>query len=142
MGRLPILTTLDPLDIAALKRILTEPKNALVKQYSTLFSLDGVELEFDDDALTAIAEKAHKNEMGARGLRSIVESIMTRVMFEIPSNLDIAKVVITRECVEQGSEPKLILDKNNHGISPAAGRQPLKSNPDATAPPETAHPNP
>ena len=113
VGRLPILTTLDPLDIAALKRILTEPKNALVKQYSTLFSLDGVELEFDDDALTAIAEKAHKNEMGARGLRSIVESIMTRVMFEIPSNLDIAKVVITRECVEQGSEPKLILDKNN-----------------------------
>ena len=113
VGRLPILTTLDPLDIPALKRILTEPKNALVKQYATLFALDGVELEFDDDALTAIAEKAHKNEMGARGLRSIVESIMTRVMFEIPSNPDIAKVIITRECVEQKGEPRLILDKNS-----------------------------
>lgn len=113
VGRLPVMTTLDPLDIAALKRILTEPKNALVKQYAALFALDGVELEFDDEALIAIAEKAHKNEMGARGLRSIVESVMTKVMFEIPSNLDIAKVVITRECVEQKGEPKLILDKNN-----------------------------
>ncbi|MBQ3077201.1 MAG: ATP-dependent protease ATP-binding subunit ClpX, partial [Clostridia bacterium] len=113
VGRLPVLTTLDPLDVPALKRILTEPKNALVKQYGMLFSLDGVELEFDDDALTAIAEKADTNEMGARGLRSIVEAVMTKVMFEIPSNLDISKVIITRDCIEKGAEPEIVIDKNN-----------------------------
>ncbi|MBQ3391520.1 MAG: ATP-dependent protease ATP-binding subunit ClpX [Clostridia bacterium] len=113
VGRLPVLTTLDPLSIEALKRILVEPKNALVRQYAALFALDGVELEFEDDALTAIAEKAYSNEMGARGLRSIVESVMTGVMFEIPSNIDISKVIITRDCLEHHGEPKLVFDKNN-----------------------------
>ena len=113
VGRLPVLTTLDPLDIPALTRILTEPRNALARQYAQLFMLDGVELEFEEAALTAISKKAYENEMGARGLRSIVERIMTRIMYDIPTNLDIVKVVITEDCVEKGAEPTLIMEAQN-----------------------------
>ena len=86
IGRLPVLTSLDPLDKKALRRILTEPKNAIVRQYKKLFLLDGVELEFTDDALDMIVDKAVEYKLGARGLRSIVETIMVDPMYEVPSN--------------------------------------------------------
>lgn len=85
IGRLPILTSLDPLDKVALRRILTEPKNAIVRQYKKIFLLDGVELIFTDDALDLIVDKAVEYKLGARGLRSIVETIMVDAMFEVPS---------------------------------------------------------
>jgi ATP-dependent Clp protease ATP-binding subunit ClpX len=110
VGRLPVITTLNPLDMAAMKSILTDPKNALTKQYAALFALDGVELSFDDGALTAIAQKACEEGMGARGLRSIVEKIMTKVMYDVPSDLDVTKVVVTEECVKNGAPPELITD--------------------------------
>ena len=105
IGRIPVIATLDNLDEEALIRILTEPKNALVKQYKKLFHIEGVELEFQSDALRAVAEKALKNKTGARGLRGIIESIMTDVMFEVPSEDDIQKVTITRDVVEGAEEP-------------------------------------
>ncbi|TQS76124.1 ATP-dependent protease ATP-binding subunit ClpX [Ornithinibacillus gellani] len=109
IGRLPIIGSLEPLDKDALVQILTQPKNALVKQYSKLFQMDNVELEFEEDALTEIAKRAIERKTGARGLRSIIESIMLDVMFELPSREDIEKCVITKETVvsETGS-PKLI----------------------------------
>ncbi|HLR80507.1 MAG TPA: ATP-dependent protease ATP-binding subunit ClpX [Bacillota bacterium] len=111
IGRLPVIGSLEPLDEEALVKILTEPKNALVKQYRKLFQMDGVELEFEDEALVEIAKKAIERKTGARGLRSIIESIMLDVMFELPSREDIKKCVITEETVmnENGS-PKLIFN--------------------------------
>ncbi|SET69627.1 ATP-dependent Clp protease ATP-binding subunit ClpX [Oceanobacillus limi] len=109
IGRLPVIGSLEPLDEDALVEILTKPKNALVKQYEKLFQMDNVELEFEDDALVEIARKAIERKTGARGLRSIIESIMLDVMFELPSRADIEKCVITKDTVvnENGS-PKLI----------------------------------
>ncbi len=109
IGRLPIVVTLDALDEDALVRILTEPRNALVKQYQKLFKLDDVELEFTQDALFAIARKATARKSGARGLRSIMESIMLNIMFEIPSRDDVNKCMITKEVVEAIEEPTLVL---------------------------------
>jgi ATP-dependent Clp protease ATP-binding subunit ClpX len=109
IGRLPIVVTLDALDEDALVRILTEPRNALVKQYQKLFKLDDVELEFAQDALFAIARKAMARKSGARGLRSIMESIMLNIMFEIPSRDDVNKCMITKEAVEAIEEPTLVL---------------------------------
>ena len=86
IGRLPVLTSLDPLDREALRRILTEPKNAIIRQYKKLFQLDGVELEVSDDALDVIVDKAIEYKLGARGLRSIVETIMVDAMYEIPGS--------------------------------------------------------
>ena len=86
IGRLPVLTSLDPLDRDALRRILTEPKNAITRQYKKLFLIDGVKLEFTDDALDAIVDKAIEYKLGARGLRSIVETVMVDAMFEVPSS--------------------------------------------------------
>ncbi len=108
VGRLPIVTTLDNLNVKALKQIFVEPKNALLKQYKTLFQMDGVELEFDDDAVQLIAEKAAEKETGARGLRTIAEDIMLDIMYEIPSISNAKKVIITRDCVEKKSSPKII----------------------------------
>ncbi len=105
VGRLPVITPLRSLDRAALVRILTEPKNAITKQYASLMELDGVTLEFESDALEAIADKAVDMEIGARGLRSIMESVMTDVMFRVPSDSTINRVVITAECVKNGTEP-------------------------------------
>lgn len=105
VGRLPIVVTLDALDEDALVKILVEPKNALVKQYKKVLELDGVELEFTPEALTAIARLAITRNTGARGLRAIIEKLMTDLMFEIPSRSDIKKVVITKEMVEEGKEP-------------------------------------
>ncbi len=105
IGRLPITVALDNLDRAALVKILTEPKNAIVKQYIRLMDLDGVKLSFDDGAIEAIADKAIKRKTGARGLRSILEETMTDVMFRIPSDESISEVIITRDSVENGVAP-------------------------------------
>lgn len=107
IGRLPVLAALEQLTVDDLVRILTEPRNALVKQYQTLLSYDGVELEFDQDALEAIATKAIKRKTGARGLRSIIEEVMMDVMFEIPSQEDVTKVRITKEAVDGTAAPVL-----------------------------------
>ncbi|MDE7388065.1 MAG: AAA family ATPase, partial [Muribaculaceae bacterium] len=96
IGRLPILTHLDPLDRDALRRVLTEPKNAITRQYEKMFAMDGVKLTFEPDALDLIVDKAIEYKLGARGLRSIVESIMVDAMFEIPST-DIKQLSITRD---------------------------------------------
>lgn len=108
IGRLPVIVTLDELDVDALKMIMTETKNALVKQYEKLFELDGVELEMTDDAIDAIAHKAIERKTGARGLRSIFEKIMNEVMYEIPSRENVSKCIVTEETVNNGNEPKLI----------------------------------
>ncbi|MDQ0285481.1 ATP-dependent Clp protease ATP-binding subunit ClpX [Desulfofundulus luciae] len=108
VGRLPIIVTLDALDEEALIRILTEPKNALVKQYEKLFELDGVSLEFHPDALRTVAQEALKRNTGARGLRAILEDIMLDVMYEIPSREDIARVIITKETILKKEKPLVV----------------------------------
>ncbi len=108
VGRVPIIATLEALDIEALVKILTEPKNALVKQYKKLFELDGVDLEFMEDALQAIAEEAMQRNTGARGLRAIIEDIMLEVMYEVPSRLDVTKVVVTRDVIMKKEKPLLV----------------------------------
>ena len=112
IGRLPIVATLKELDKEALKKIVVEPKNALVKQYKKLLEIDGVELEFKDEALEAIVNKAIELKTGARGLRSIIEGIMTDIMFEIPSNPKITKCIITRETVENGEKPEVVINED------------------------------
>lgn len=107
VGRVPVVVSLDNLDEKALVQILTEPKNALVKQYKNLLAMDEVELEFEPEALTAIAEKALKHKTGARGLRAIIEKIMLDIMYEIPSDTDISRVIITKEAV-LGGKPEVI----------------------------------
>ncbi len=107
IGRLPVVAALEQLTTDALVRILTEPRNALVKQYQTLLSYDGVELEFDEDALQAIANKAIERKTGARGLRSIIEETMMDIMFEIPSRVEVTKVRITKDAVEGKDKPIL-----------------------------------
>ncbi|OIQ61496.1 ATP-dependent Clp protease ATP-binding subunit ClpX [Moorella thermoacetica] len=108
VGRLPVIVTLDALDEAALMRVLTEPRNALVKQYQKLFEMDGVTLEFKEDALVTIAREAIKRETGARGLRAILEEIMLDVMYEIPSRNNISKCIITKDVVLRKEEPLLL----------------------------------
>lgn len=107
VGRLPIIVTLEALDNDALVRILKEPKNSLVKQYKKLFELDNVTLEFTDEALVAIANEAIKRNTGARGLRAIIEEVMTDIMFDIPSRTDIIKVKITEETIKEKKEPEI-----------------------------------
>ena len=120
VGRLPIIATLQELDREALIKIVTEPKNALVKQYKKLLELDGVELEFEPEALNAIVDKAIDRNTGARGLRSIIEDIMRDIMFDIPSNLRIEKCIITRDTVEKKAPPILELYKENE-VDPKRG---------------------
>ena len=112
IGRLPVIATIKELDKEALARILVEPKNSLVKQYKKLFEIDNVELEFEPEAINAIVDKAIERKTGARGLRSIIEEIMTDIMFEIPSNHKIAKCTITKETVLNGTEPEVIIDES------------------------------
>lgn len=112
VGRLPVLVTLDPLDKDALVKILSEPKNALTKQYTRLLEMDGVRLEFEEGALEAVAEKALKLNTGARGLRSVMEGIMTNVMFQTPSDDSIHAVVITPDAVEGKAEPTVVRNAN------------------------------
>ncbi|HAV90823.1 MAG TPA: ATP-dependent Clp protease ATP-binding subunit ClpX, partial [Eubacterium sp.] len=110
VGRVPVVVSLDSLDEEALVRILVEPKNAIVKQYQALFKLEDVELDFTDEALRAIAKKALERKTGARGLRSILEETMMEIMYEVPSNDQISRCVITKETVTEGKEPELELD--------------------------------
>lgn len=112
VGRLPIIATLKELDKEALIDIVTKPKNALVKQYKKLMELDNVELEFEPEALELIVDKAIERKTGARGLRSIIEDIMRDIMFEIPSNPKIEKCIVTKETVQLGEPPKVIINNN------------------------------
>ena len=109
IGRIPVVATLELLDEEALVSILKKPKNALVKQFQKLLELDGVELEFEDDALRAIAKKAIERNTGARGLRSIVENIMMDIMYEVPSREDIKKIILTEKTVNEEEEPVVVL---------------------------------
>ena len=108
IGRLPVITTVSPLDRDALVRILTEPRNALIKQYTRMFEIDGVELEFTPEAVEAVADQALLRSMGARGLRAIMEEVLLPVMFDVPSEEDIARVVITREVVLDNVNPTIV----------------------------------
>ncbi len=108
IGRLPLIASVSKLDNQALVQILTEPRNALVKQYQRLFDMDGVELEFDDGAIASIADKALERGTGARGLRAIIEEVLLSVMYDVPSRGDVAKVIVTREVVEDGISPTLV----------------------------------
>lgn len=109
IGRLPVMVTLEELNKQALVRIIKEPKNAILKQYKKLFQIDGVELEIEEDAINRVAEKAIERKTGARGLRSILEHVMTDVMFEIPSRTDIKKCIITKGTIDQNTGPTLVL---------------------------------
>ena len=114
IGRLPIVATLKDLDRDALIQILVEPKNSLVKQYQKLFEIDGVELVFEQEALEAIVDKAIERKTGARGLRSIIEERMRDIMFEIPSNPDIEKCIITKETILDNKGPELVINENKN----------------------------
>lgn len=108
VGRLPVIATVDALDETALMRILVEPKNALIKQYQKFFHMDVIDLEFKEEAIRAIAQRALKHNTGARGLRSIIEEIMLEVMYDIPSRKDIAKVIVTEDVVFKNEDPLLV----------------------------------
>ena len=108
VGRIPVVAVLDPLDEKALINILKEPRNALTKQYQKLLDMDGVELEFAPDALSAIATQAIKLKTGARGLRTIVENAILGVMYEVPGDLTVKKIVITKDCIENGASPEVV----------------------------------
>lgn len=108
VGRVPIIASLDPLDETALIDILTKPKNALVKQYRKFFELDGVDLEFRDDALREIAQQAIARKQGARGLRAIIEAIMLNVMYEVPSRTDVTKCIVTRDVIVNREDPLMV----------------------------------
>ncbi len=125
IGRLPVLATLEELDEDALVEILTKPKNALVKQYQKLLEYDGVELEFEDEALVEIAKQAIERKTGARGLRSIIEKIMLDVMFDLPSREDIKKCIITKETVTDNLPPKLLLEDGT--VAKEATKKPKES---------------
>ena len=121
VGRLPVLTSLDELDKTALVRILTEPKNAITKQYKALFELDGVELDFDMGALEAIADKTLEKGTGARGLRSIIEAVLQPVMYDVPSDPTIERVAITSGCVANGVPP--LIERNPSHRKRAVGAE-------------------
>ncbi|MCO6334566.1 ATP-dependent Clp protease ATP-binding subunit ClpX [Staphylococcus epidermidis] len=113
IGRVPIVANLETLDVAALKNILTQPKNALVKQYTKMLELDNVELEFSEEALSAISEKAIERKTGARGLRSIIEEALIDIMYDVPSSENVSKVVITEQTIYEEIEPELYDDEGN-----------------------------
>jgi ATP-dependent Clp protease ATP-binding subunit ClpX len=117
IGRLPVITSVHNLDREALLQILVEPRNALVKQYQRLFELDGVELDFEREALEAIADQAILRQTGARGLRAIMEEVLQGVMYEVPSRKDVARVVITADVVLSNVNPTLI-PRDSRGRGP------------------------
>ena len=119
VGRIPVMVPLNDLDEDALVRILTEPKNSLIKQYEKLFRLDGVKLTFDDSSLRAVAKLALERNTGARGLRSLLESAMQEIMYEIPSRLDIAEVKITPACINGTGKSDYIYNKDLLAEPPA-----------------------
>jgi ATP-dependent Clp protease ATP-binding subunit ClpX len=113
LGRLPVIATLHELNEDSLIRILKEPKNALVKQYAKLFEFEGVELKFTDEALKAVAKEALSRKSGARGLRSILESSMLDIMYDLPSLKDVQECVIGEEVITRGEQPLLLYAKEN-----------------------------
>lgn len=117
IGRLPVIVTLDELSEDALVKIITEPKNAILKQYRKLFRIDGVELEIEEEAIRAVAKKAIERKTGARGLRSILEGVMTDIMYDIPSRDDVKKCIITKETIENGAQPTLVTNEENKNIA-------------------------
>ena len=123
VGRLPVIVTLGSLDRQALVQILTEPKNALVKQYQKLFEMDDSLLEFEPDALEAIADKALARNTGARGLRAIIEEIMLDVMYDIPSANNVEKCIVTKDTVETRKVPQLVINENRKPLKKAAGKK-------------------
>lgn len=123
VGRLPIVVTLQSLDKKALVQILTEPKNALVKQYQKLLEMDDVLLEIQEDALELIAEKAISRNTGARGLRAILEEIMLGVMYDIPSMTNVEKCIISKDVIENSSEPELILNENRKSLKKSGSKK-------------------
>lgn len=127
VGRVPVCVALDALDEAALIKILIEPKNAITKQYKKLFEIDGVELEFDEGAIEEIAKKSFSRKIGARGLRAIMESSMMDIMFEIPSDANIIKCIITREVIQGKEKPKLIMAEEGVVRKPQVKRSSKKS---------------
>lgn len=120
IGRLPVVATVEQLDREALIRIMTEPRNALIRQYAKMFELDGVDLEIAPEALEAIADLAVERKTGARGLRAIMEDVLGPLMFEIPSSEDISKVVITRESVVDGADPLMVRQKPSRALDDSA----------------------
>lgn len=128
VGRLPVIAVLDDLDEDALVKILSEPKNAILKQYKYMFSLDNIELEITDDAMRAIAKKAAERKTGARGLRTVVEEALSDTMFNAPSDESITKVVLTGECVTEGKKPEIIRDANAAKLKKSADKKALKKN--------------
>lgn len=134
VGRIPVNVTLNNLTEEALVDILVKPKNSLVKQYKTLFEMDNVELDFEEEALKAIAKKSLERKTGARGLRAILEEIMTEIMFEIPSNDKIEKCIITKNAVESNEKPNLIINENIQSLKkPVAKSRSKRKNEDETA---------
>lgn len=131
VGRLPVIAPLNALQREDLVRILKEPKNALVKQYKKLMEYDDVDLEFTDDALNAIADKAIERNIGARGLRAVMEGLLTQIMYDIPSDKTVVKAVVTKDCVEGKAEPELTHDpeKINYSVKLKSGRSENRSNP-------------
>ena len=120
VGRLPVIATLEELDAEALVQILTEPKNSLTKQYSKLFEMEGVEVDFREDGLHAVAEKAMERKTGARGLRSILEGILLDSMYNIPSRDDVSKVVIDESVIRGDSEPLLVYQSSEPAVRAAS----------------------
>ncbi|MCT4542067.1 MAG: ATP-dependent Clp protease ATP-binding subunit ClpX [Vallitalea sp.] len=134
VGRIPVNVTLNNLTEEALVDILVKPKNSLVKQYKTLFEMDDVELEFEEDALISIAKKSLERKTGARGLRAILEELMTDIMYEIPSNNNIEKCIITKTSIENNEKPNLIINENIQSIKkPVAKKRTKRKNENETA---------
>jgi len=133
VGRMPIVTALEALNADALVKILVEPKNALLKQYVRLFELDGVKLEFTPDALQAIAQKTIELNTGARGLRAVMENLLTKFMFSVPSDHTIEKIVITKEVIESGAEPELVFNPERKPSKMNATNKPRSSKKKVTA---------
>ena len=115
IGRLPVVVGLDDLDEKALSKILVEPKNSIIKQYKLMFKIDGIDIEFSDDAVSAVAKKAMELKTGARGLRTILETKMNKLMYEVPSHKDISKIIVTDKFIElENVDPQIIkIDQNN-----------------------------
>lgn len=129
IGRLPVIATVEAFDVETLVRVLIEPRNALMKQYKRMLEIDGVELEFDDEAVRAVAEQALERKTGARGLRSILERVLASSMFHAPSDPTIRKILVTRECVVDGLEPLVVrdsvTDRSQHGGEAGAQSEPV-----------------
>ena len=133
VGRLPVIVPLQNLDTDALVQILSKPKNSLTKQYKKLFDMDHVKLAFEEDALRAVAELAIERNTGARGLRGILEGIMTSVMFEIPSREDVESVIITADCIRNKATPQLVLKENPPALLAESATQSVPDTPDVSA---------